>query len=93
MGIKYKIRLALVKFADTSTIHGFKDLNDTSNTVFKITWTLALCGSIALFGFQTMLLIGAYLEEKTAISINTALIDDTKRETLVYCSDDWINLQ
>lgn len=90
--LKHKIRHAFAEFAEISTMHGFKDIKDSSNIAIKAMWILAICGSVALFGYQTKFLLDTLLEEKTAISINTDVLDEDQFQTVVYCSGDWINL-
>lgn len=88
-----KIRHAVADFAESSTIHGLKDIKNASNVTLKVVWIIALCGSMAMFGYQTQLLLNMYLEQKTAVSINSDLIDENKYQSVVYCSEDWIDLK
>ena len=81
------------KFADDSTIHGFKDIKDSTHNALKIAWVLALCFTVAFLAYQTKYLLDAYDEQKTASSSNNLFIDDKTIHTVVYCSDDWINLE
>ena len=81
------------KFADDSTMHGLKDIKDASHISLKIIWVIAISITVALLSIQTKFLLDAFNEQKTATSSNTIFIDEKMRQTVVYCSDDWIDLQ
>lgn len=91
--LKHNFRHAVAHFADNSTMHGFKDIKDASNITIKAIWALALCASITLLGYQTKLFYDSYLEETTAVSMNTEFIDEDLFQSVIYCSDDWIHLE
>ncbi len=88
-----KIRYATSDFADNSTMHGFKDIKDASNVVFKVMWAMAMCASFVFFVYQTKYLLDAVGEETTAVSINPDLVDEDKYQNVVYCGSDWIDLK
>lgn len=81
------------KFADDSTMHGLKDIKDASHITLKILWAFAICITVALLAFQTKFLLDAFADQKTASSSNTIFIDEKMKQMVVYCSDDWIDLQ
>lgn len=89
--LKQKIHHAFVDFAESSTMHGFKDVKDASNVTLKVMWILAMLCSAAFLGYQTKFLLDEYWKQTTAI--NTEIIDDDKFQTVVYCTDDWIDLK
>lgn len=90
---KQNLRKITSKFADDSTMHGLKDIKDATHIALKIAWVLAICSCVAFLAYQTKLLIDAFEEQKTASSSKTIYIDDKETYTVVYCSDDWIDLK
>ncbi len=81
-------------FAEKSTMHGFRDYNDTSNVALRVMWVVAMTGSVGFLAYQTKLLFDAYWGEMAAVSMNMDVSDvETTTQTLVYCSDDWIDLR
>lgn len=88
-----KVRHAVADFADGSTMHGFRELKDASNTVFKVLWMIALCTAIVLLVYQTTSLLNSYWAETTAVGIDSIFIAENTSFTVVYCSDNWIDQQ
>ena len=93
INVKAKIHHAFVSFADGTTMHGVKDLKDASNITARILWALAMFCSVIFFAYQTKSLIESYLEEKTAVSIDTITDYAGKNWSIVYCNDNWIDVR
>lgn len=87
------MRHVISNFAGNSSLHGLKDIKDAPNYALKIIWVIAILCCVTIFFCQTKLLLDAYWEEKTAVSINTEYIDEDRYQTVVYCNGDWIDLQ
>lgn len=92
-GLKAKILHTISDFADESSMHGFRDIKDSITFECKIIWTVAISICVLLLGFQTKTLLDAYWAETTAVGINTIFIDEQTVHTVVYCSNDWVNLK
>lgn len=92
-GLKKRIRDAASDFCSVSTIAGVKDLHETQHVPLKIIWAAAICASMGFFVYQSKLLLNAYQQESTAVGIENVFGDEDKALTVVYCSDNFINIR
>lgn len=91
--ISLRTRHVMSDFAEKTTMHGFREIKDSSSVVLKMIWLISICLGMGFFIYQTILLMNEYYEENTAVSIDSTYIDNTTTVTFVYCSDDWIDLR